>query len=41
MQRLQSNQEELDEAEEVKQRQRMKIVKDLAKKIRSKEENGR
>ena len=36
MQRLQSKQEESAEEEEMKQQQRMKIVKELRKKIRSK-----
>ena len=36
LQRLQSNQEELTEEEEMKQQQRMAIMKDLIKKNRSK-----
>ena len=36
LQRLQSKQEELAEKEEMKQQQRMKIMKDVTKKIRSK-----
>ena len=36
LQRLQSKQEELAEEEEMKQQQRMKIMKDLTKKIISK-----
>ena len=38
MQRLQSKQEESTEAEEMKQQQRMAIMEDLIRKIRSKEE---
>ena len=37
LQRLQSKQEESTEGEEMKQQQRMKNMKDLTKKIRSKE----
>ena len=37
LQRLQSKQEESTEEEEMKQQQRMTIMKDLLKKIRSKE----
>ena len=36
LQRLESKQEELEEGEEMKQQQRMRIMKDLTKKIRSK-----
>ena len=35
LQRMQSKQDELTEGEEMKQQQRMKIMKDLTKKIRS------
>ena len=40
MQRLHSKQEEHTEEEEMKQQQRMAIMKDLIKKIRSKRKNG-
>ena len=40
LQRLQSKQEESTEEEETKQQQRMAIMKDLMKKIRSKRKGG-